>query len=71
MSVDPIPGSQEQPRTLQETLDVVQFACIIQFPEVFRLLREVLPLRKCISLMRDDVRGNSVELGDEGCEIDI
>lgn len=41
--------------TFQERLELVELAGVIKLPEVFRLLREVFPLRKSVSLVCDNV----------------
>lgn len=51
--------------TLQEAFDVIEFACVVEFSKVFCLLRKVFSLCKCVSLVRHEIRGDGVELGDE------
>lgn len=62
---------RESMLTLQEGLDVVEFARIVEFPKVLGLLREILPLRESVSLVCDEVRGYRVELRDECGEVDV
>jgi len=57
--------------TLQEALDVAELACIVEFPKVFGLLREVLPLGESVSLVCDKIRGYRVELRNESGEVDV
>lgn len=57
--------------TLQKAFDVAELACIVKFPKVLSLLREVLSLRKSVSLVCDNIRGYSVELRNESGEVDV
>ena len=57
--------------TLQEPFDVAELACIVEFPEVFGLLREVLSLRESVSLVCDKIRRYSVELRNESGKVDV
>lgn len=64
-------GRRESRLTLQEAFDVAELAGIVEFPEVFGLLREIFSLRERISLVRDEIRGYSIELRNERGEIDV
>jgi hypothetical protein len=55
--------------TLQERLDVVELAGVVQLPEVLGLLREVFSLRERVSLVCDNVGCDVVELRHERGEI--
>lgn len=57
--------------TLEEAFDVVEFACIVQFPKIFGLLRKVFSLRESVSLVRDEVGGYGIKLWDERGEVDV
>lgn len=54
--------------TFQQALILNQLAGIIQFPEILRLLSDLLPLQNSILLVVDNVGGSYVELGDQGGE---
>ncbi|KAH8645322.1 hypothetical protein IG631_02786 [Alternaria alternata] len=64
-------GRRESRLTLQEAFDVAELAGIVEFPEVFGLLREIFSLRERVSLVRDEIRGYSIELRNERGEIDV
>jgi hypothetical protein len=57
--------------TLEEAFNVVEFTCVVEFTEVFGLLGEVLPLRERVSLVRNEVRGHGIQLGDKRGEVDV
>ena len=57
-------------RTLEQALDIVQFAGIILLPEVLGLLGKVLALRERVSLVCDEIGGDCIELRHERGEVD-
>lgn len=57
--------------TFQERLDVAELACVVELPEVLGLLREVFPLGQRVSLVRDNVGCDRVQLGNQRGEVDV
>lgn len=48
--------------TLQQSFVLLQLVRVAELPEVFGLLRDLLPLNQVVSLIRDDLTGLRVEL---------
>ena len=63
-------GGKVVGRTLEQGLDVVELAGIVELAKVLGLLGEVLALCERVALVGDQVGGDGVELGDERGEVD-
>ena len=57
--------------TLQETFDLRQLGRIVQFPKIFRLLRQVFALHCRVSLVGDNVGRSIVKCRDQGGQVDV
>lgn len=63
--------SDRREPTLEQGLEVVELAGVVELAKVLCLLGEVFSLGERVPLVGDQVCGDSVELRDEGGEVDV